>query len=563
VRIERKGIPKGRSAREMGWLNLIGSARMADVNPGAERTVRLHAIRAGSMIGPRITSNWVGLICDASSATFFAARGTGAEATLLGVRQAEYEPAQLHTHGSFTALEQFVAEHRLRDCDVRVAFAGSGTIVQRLTLPPLSVRDQLQAVRTHLMNYADGGELVIDVARDARRSRHERVRLLAVGVDRALSRGIYAGCRRAGLRVRSMGALATSFGPAAKSGTLMQLILGERTTTIQLFDDARLIASRDVLPGRRDFVGAYQRPILTDTGPVTLSPEEAEALLCEVGIPVNREGEIRPGMLASQLWPTLNPVLQQLMHEIGQSFTHSNWETPENAAISVLGLPVPPGLDEFLAVELRLHGVATAPGSPESGYLSAFAGHGGVGVPLDLRPAEQQFAARTTRPALAAGLCALVIMLANSIAPRQADARLSELRPIAAQLQGQVGHAQRWRDELQSESERLATGLQRSGKLLEALPRTIPAVGPLKVAFGSVPPEVELLEVRLIDEPKATTLLIRAGYHGRVPASIVAARWGRALSKSVFFADARVTSVSGSGHDRPAMIEILAELKGG
>ena len=46
-------------------------------------------------------------------------------------------------------------------------------------------------------------------------------------------------------------------------------------------------------------------------------------------------------------------------------------------------------------------------------------------------------------------------------------------------------------------------------------------------------------------------------------ASLRAARWARELSESVFFVDAKVTAVSGSGHDDPAVIEIRAELKGG
>ena len=45
----------------------------------------------------------------------------------------------------------------------RVAFAGPGTIVQRLTLPPLSTRNRLRAVETHLRNYADGHELSFDM----------------------------------------------------------------------------------------------------------------------------------------------------------------------------------------------------------------------------------------------------------------------------------------------------------------------------------------------------------------------------------------------------------------
>jgi len=514
------------------------------------------------MIGPRTTGNWVGLVCDASSATFFAARGNDADAKLVAQREVDYESAQLRESSHLTPLEQLVAENQLKGSDVYIAFVGSGTIVQRLTLPPLNKRNQLQAVQTHLMNYADGGELAIDLARDPQLSRGERVRLVAAGVDRALSRAICTACHRAGLRVRVMTALAGAFGPTTERGALVQLILGERTTSIQLFHDGHLITCRDILLGRRDFVQAYQRPILSDRGPITLSAPEADTLSREVGVPVEREDEVRPGVFPAQLWPMLDPVLQKLQHEIEQSLSHSEWQDPREAGLSLLGLTPLPGLDKFLAAELQLRGPLVSPECPEASYLAAFSRSGRAGVPLDLRPPEERFAARMIKPALAAGLCALLIMLGNSATPRQARASLAELHPVTEQLQGQLANARAQRAALQADAEQLAARLQRTGKLLEALPAKTAVIGPLKTVLGSVPREVELLEVRLSDRTDAATLNIRAAYRGPMAASLRAARWARELSESVFFADAKVTGVSGSGQDDPAVIEIRAELKG-
>jgi hypothetical protein len=514
------------------------------------------------MLGTKTTGSWVGLICDASSATVFAARGSGADAAPIAQRQLEYPAAQLRQSGRLQPLERFVADHQLTGCDVRVAFAGSGTIVQRLTLPPLSARNQLQAARTHLMNYADGRELALDIAREPGAVRRRGVRLVAAGVDLALGRAIHAACRRAGLRVRAMTALATAFGPATERGLLVQLILGERTTTIQLFDEGRLVASRDVLLGRRNFVRACQRPILTQRGPLTLGPDEADALLREVGIPVDREDEVRPGVFAAQLWPTLNPVLQKLTHEIGQSLSHSGWAHPGEAVVNVLGLPTPPGLGHFLATELQLRGVAPTAESTEASYLATFSGRGQVSRPLDLRPPERRFAARMTRPALAAGFCALLIIWANSVAPCRTEARLGELRPVVAHLRGQLERVREQRAEIRAAAEEPSTRLRHAGELLEALPASVPTLGPLKAVFRSVPPETELLDVTLNGTQDTARLVIRAACHGRVPASVLAARWGRTLSDCVFFTDAKVTSVSRSGAADPTVVEIEAELKG-
>ncbi len=515
------------------------------------------------MIGPRNTRKWVGLVCDASSTTVFAASGTGADAALVARQQFDYESVAVSQSDRLESLKQFVADNHLKGCHVRIAFAGSGTIVQRLALPPLSVRNRLQAARTHLMNYADGRELQVNLARPPRASRHKSIRAVAVGIDLALGRAIHAACQHAGLRVKSMTARATAFRAAEGSGALVQLVLGERTTTIQLFEAARLIASRDILLGRRDFVQAFQRPILTDGGSITFTAEEADALFRQVGIPTNREGELRPGVSAEHLWPTLNPVLQKLVHEVAQSLAHSEWENPADSSISVLGLPAPPGLAAFLVSELRLRDAVESPQTSEATYLSAFAGHGKGGEALDLRPPEQQFAARMTKPALAAGFCALLIMLANATAPRQADAHLAELRPVGGQLIEQLERAENRRGEMQAAADQLADQLKRSEQLLRVAPAAIPTRGPLKVIFRSVPPDVELLEAQLSRGAETATLVVRAAYRGPVPASILAARWGRQLSESAFFNDAKVVSVSGSGQEDPAVIVIRAELDGG
>ena len=514
------------------------------------------------MIGPTAKNTWVGLVCDASSATVFAARGTDHSATLIARRHFDFAADELRERGCAAELHRFVAEHQLAGCDVRVAFVGAGTIVQSLTLPPLSARDRLQAVDAHLRNYAEGRELSIDLALDPGSSRRKKTRLLAAGVDRRLSRAICRACRQAGLRVRAMTALASAFGPTTDRGPLVQLVLGERTTTIQLFDDGRLTACRDVLLGRRDFLQAYQRPILTKGGAVTFSPDEADALARDVGIPVEREDEVRPGVLASQLWPTLNPVLQRLQDEIEQSLAHSQWPAPQDANLAVLGLPAIPGLGEFLVTELQLRSSLVPARRAETDYLVALAGRGRTHVLLDLRPPEERFGERLTKPALAIGVCALLIILGNSFTPREAGARIAELRPVAERLQVQLDQVQQERTEAESTSETLVAALRRDGRLSRALPAEVPVVGPLKVVFASMPPGIELKQVQLAAAQPPATLEIHAGYQGETPASILAARWARDLCESVFFSEAKVTAVSGSGREGQAVMVIEAAFEG-
>ena len=511
------------------------------------------------MIGRSALKTWVGLVCDGSSVLAFAARHT----TVVAQHLIEFDLQSLRQSGCLPELDQFVGANRLKRCATRVAFSGPGTIVQRLTLPPLSARNRLRAVETHLGNYADGNELSLDLQMERTPEKRKSVRVLAAGVNRDLTRAIFRACRNAELCVHTITALASAFGPCANRGRLLQLVVGERTTTFQLFVDGQLIACRDILLGRRDFVQACQRPILTQRGPVRLTPEEAEALARTVGVPFGREDEVYPGMSARQLWPTLNPVLQRLQSEVEQSLTHSHWQDLYEVRLAVLGLPTIPGLDEFLVSEVHLGESIVPAERADVEYLAAVGCIGRSRTLLDLRPREERFAERMTRPALAVGLCGLLVVFANSFTPQQADAEIAALRPIAQRLSTQHDSALAKRIEMERSTEALAAGLGRSARRLAALPANVPVWGALKVVFGSLPADMELRHVCLTTDKSDEKLEIQAECRGQVAASIRAAEWARALSESALFSGVKVTGVNGSGLGRPATVELLLRIERG
>lgn len=513
------------------------------------------------MIGPNDHETWIAFVCDTAGATLLAIRGTGPNLQAVAQHCIELDLDFLQQRGRIVGLEQFVTEHQLGGAAVRVAFAGAGCVVQKLHMPPLSPRNRNRAIRTRLSNYAAGRELAVGIRLDGPPPRGAGAQVLAAGVDCALTRGVYRACRRAGLRVQWMTALADVFESPPASGTVVQLLLGERTTTIQLFDAGCLIGCRDVLLGRRDFVAAYQRPILTADGPVTLSPAEADALAREVGIPVGREDEVRPGLPAVQLWPMLTPVLQKLRREVEQSLTHGQLKEPLQASLRLLGLPAMPGLAEYLAEDLQLPVIPLAPADAETHYLAAWCQGGRKTALIDLRPPEERFGDRFTRPALAAGLCALLIILGNSTVPREAGAQLSELRPLAEQLQSGVTRAQQECDQAQRTRTERVVQLHQRVQLTKALPRCVPVVELAQQVLDSVPPNVELIDLQVQAEVGRPALALRAAYQGPVAASIVAGHWACRLSECGWFSGARVTAVSGSGHETPAFMELEALLK--
>lgn len=560
-------------------------SRPLSARPGPRRGFTRRGPHTAGMIGPRGQAGWVGLVCDARGVGACAARRADSGPTLVSHTYVELNLEESERRGRLRELERFVAENGLTGWPACVAFAGPGTIVQKLTMPPLRRADRDRAVRTRLASYADDRELVVDTVLDAptpgRRSgagRREAVRLLAAGVDCRLTRAIYQACRRARLHVRAMTAVASVYGPPDGNADAVQLILGERTTTIQVFADRRLVGCRDVLIGRQDFVAACQRPLLTDQGPVTLGATQADELVRSVGVPFGREDEVCPGVMAAQLWPTLNPVLQKLLHEIEQSLATSGLEEPQNAGLAVLGLPVIPGLDAFLAAELRLPPPLMDSRQAEARFLDGLAPTARGPTVVDLRPPEERFGSRWTRPALAAGLCALLVILANSAPPRRAHARLAELPALLARLEAQSARVEQIRKTLARECGDLVAIVRRDQALLAVLPPEVPAVAVLKAALSTLPECMELQDIRLSMEEKelaggargddspggpadfSARCELRVAYRGVAPAGIVASSWARDLAEIPFLSDVRVKGITGDGRSEPALIELTAEL---
>jgi hypothetical protein len=516
------------------------------------------------MIGPAHHETWIAAVCNSTSATLIVARGIGPRSQVIAQQTLELDASSLERGARINGLDQFVAAHQLAGAAVRIAFAAAGCTVQKLQMPRLTARNRNRAIRTRLTNYAAGRQLVIRTRLEpgsATGQRSDGTQVLAAGVESSLARGLYRACRQAGLCVQWMTALADLFESPQAAGRVVQLIVGEQMTTIQLFNADRLVGCRDVLLGRREFVAAYQRPIFTARGPVTLSAADAEVLARTVGIPVGREDEIRPGLPATQLWPMLTPVLQKLLREVEQSLTHSRLKEAGPVAIRVLGVPALPGLAEYLAEDLQLQLIRLAPAAVEAEYLAAWSDGPRRTARLDLRPAEERIGERFTRPALAAGLCALLIIVGNSVVPRAASAQLAAARPVAQQLDRAVGRAATEYEQVVCKRDELVAGLQQQLALSRALPRHLDAVELVQQILQSVPPDVTLVDLGLELNVRPARVCLRATYRGPVAASVVVGHWARSLSESPWSAGARVTAVSGSGRERPAQVELEARLK--
>lgn len=498
--------------------------------------------------------SWVVLLADATGAELIAARGIGPHAKRLASARVDYAADQFAANPHSVALEAFVAEHQLAGASAIIAFGGAGTIVQRLALPRLRSEQLRRAAATKFVNIAGGRSLQLDIALRERTGRGQE--LIAVAVDDALAHALYRACTLARLHVIAQTAVAGLAAPQAEAECVVQIVLGQRTTTLQAFRHGRLHSAREALLGRRDLVTAYTRPILSPSGPITLGAEAAEQLLETVGVPGQRSGPVAPSVNAENLWPLLNPVLQRLRQEVAQSLSLVSDAAEGAISVSVVASPPVPGLAAYIASELELRGErATHTGD----LLHALSGE--PPVRFDLRPPLVTKLTRIRPAVVAASVTALVALAMSLGDPQRAAAETSTLAPIATTLRDQIKIADAVRKRTLAEHTVMLNQVQHRRELEALIPPPIDPTGLLKALFATLPDGAAVEGVTIHATQQPATVALHVSYRGSTSASIVAAEWARSIGDSPFFGAARVGDVSGSGQSGPARIVLELEVR--
>lgn len=506
--------------------------------------------------------NWVGLIVEGRSVIVLALRGRDARAEVTARRVIDFD-ADDEAEGR-RELSQFIAGHSLAGCDAHILFQGAGTVVQAFDLPPMNSRNRGRAVKMRLASHVGDAELTTNWLSWRRGAHKDGWRILAAAVERRICEGLYHACLRAGLHVRSAMPLAAAFSCPDGLDRVVQLVMGARNTTIQIFDRGRLAACRDTPIGRRDLLEAYTRPILSADGPITLSVAEADRMLRTVGVPIESDGddvEVAPGVRSSQLWPILSPTLQKFRDEVRQTIEHSGIEYEGKWQVCTVSLPAVAGLSAYLAAELEMVEVEPETAGEPTRYLAGVRGRLAPGHAIDLRPTDVRRAARLVRPALAASVAGVLALIAQLNAPRSANATISQLSPVSATLEQQAQRIERKLRQLESQHANLVSELDARRNLLAAVPQHVPVATMLKALFSMTTDEMRIVEIKFHSVVSPATLECVLEFPPGAPAGVDAARWARRLSQSAFFFDAAVTSVSGGGRQGSASASIAMKVR--
>lgn len=511
----------------------------------------------------RINQNsWVGLIVEGRSVIALAVRGRHARAEVTARREIDFNADDMAE--GCREMRQFVAAHSLSGADAYILFQAAGTVVQAFNLPPMNSRNRSRAVKMRLTSHVGDSELTTNWLSWRRGARKDGWRILAAGVERRICEEVYLACLRAGLRVRSAMPLAAAFSCPDGLDRVVQLVMGVRNTTIQVFDQGRLHACRDTPIGRRDLLEAYTRPILSADGPITLSTAEADRMLRTVGVPIESDGddaEVAPGVRSSQLWPILSPTLQKFRDEVRQTIEHSGIDYEGKWQVCTVSLPAVAGLAAYLAAELEMVEVEPETAGDPTRYLAGVRGQLVRGRELDLRPTDVRRAARLFRPAMVASVACALVLIAQLNQPRSANATISQLSPVSATLEQQAQRIERELRQLESQHAILISELDRRRSLLAAAPEPIPVATMLKALLSMTTDEMRIVEIKFHSVPSPATLECVLEFKTGAPAAVAAARWARRLSESAFFFDAAVTSLSGGGRKGSALASIAMKVR--
>ena len=178
------------------------------------------------------------------------------------------------------------------------------------------------------------------------------------------------------------------------------IYMGKRSTNISIFRQGNFEFNRELSIGGENITRAMSGILVSPEGRVEVTPEEAERIKVEYGVPVNLENFPKLSEIPlSQLQAMVRPALEKMLSEIARTFEYYKGQTGEGAVNKIIltgGSSLTPNLKEFLSEGLGIPIVTPEPFPKLNPRLSAALGAALSGAQrINLLPEEVKYRWRT------------------------------------------------------------------------------------------------------------------------------------------------------------------------
>ncbi len=264
------------------------------------------------------------------------------------------------------ALIKLIQGHKIRARDAVVVATGSDLSVKLFTLSKVSKDEAENVIRWKFAEEISFPieEAIVDFyALPFENEFSEKVDYVAACMHNRLYHEIEYVTRRAGLRLAAITILPDCLVKLfedeinkEKSAILSLLYMGRRAANISILKEGKLEFNRELIIGGENITLAMSGVLVSPEGRVEVTPEDAEKIKFEHGVPIDIETYPKlPQIPVSQLMAMVRPALERVKDEVMRTFEFYKGQTGEAAINKIIftgGVSLTKNLPEYLSTTL-------------------------------------------------------------------------------------------------------------------------------------------------------------------------------------------------------------------
>ncbi len=239
------------------------------------------------------------------------------------------------------ALKEFIAEIRSKSPLGRFALSGKGIFIFSLSVPNLTKKDLHGAVRIELKkrlpSQLDINNTIFDyyVTGQLREENNSGLQVTCVAADRQVVEEHVWFLKDLNISPSAINTipgclgnlLPYCFDNLAEGKTTALMDIGANVSLLNFYKGRNLVFSREIPIGGEQLTLAMAKSLNLSTGPVVISPEDAEELKRSIGIPLQDEADAEfvsdfGPLKGSQIFALLRPVLEKLVTEANRTISY-------------------------------------------------------------------------------------------------------------------------------------------------------------------------------------------------------------------------------------------------